>query len=241
MTANELGRSTDESAWINSLAGERLVLVIDLDATCDAGKCIPPKQMKIIEIGAVWATLYGSVVETFQTLVRPVLRLQHTPFCQQLTGIQQPDIDTAQTFPAAAATALASFAERHKAPPLLRPAPLIFALPRKRQHTHHLHCADVCGRMSLILLPCKRKAIEMNHQRLRRCVARCHRPLHLETSRFLTTHEGPHSVWRPTVNFLQSSHSDLRSAMERGALRLCSVSRRSPVPAFWHPGCEVAH
>ncbi|GHT86553.1 hypothetical protein AGMMS49960_14700 [Betaproteobacteria bacterium] len=40
-----------------------MILVIDLEATCDDGnvKPIPPDEMEIIEIGAVWATAEGMV------------------------------------------------------------------------------------------------------------------------------------------------------------------------------------
>ncbi len=57
----------------------------------------------------------GTVLDTFQALVRPVVRPQLTPFCRQLTNIQQADVDGAELFPAVAAR-LASFAQRHQAP-----------------------------------------------------------------------------------------------------------------------------
>ena len=91
------------------------VLVIDLEATCDEGDGLPTMDMEIIEIGAVWATVEGSVLDTFQALVRPVVRPHLTPFCRQLTNIQQADVDGAELFPAVAAR-LASFAQRHQAP-----------------------------------------------------------------------------------------------------------------------------
>ena len=91
------------------------VLVIDLEATCDDGDGLPASDMEIIEIGAVWATAEGNVLDTFQALVRPVVRPQLTPFCRQLTNIQQADVDGALLFPTVAAR-LASFAQRHQAP-----------------------------------------------------------------------------------------------------------------------------
>ncbi len=92
-----------------------MMLVIDLEATCDEGDGLPAIDMEIIEIGAVWATAEGTVLDTFQALVRPVLRPQLTPFCRQLTNIQQADVDGAELFPVVAAR-LASFAQRHQAP-----------------------------------------------------------------------------------------------------------------------------
>ena len=79
-----------------------VVLVIDLEATCDDADGLPASDMEIIEIGAVWATVEGSVLDTFQALVRPVVRPQLTPFCRQLTNIQQADVDGAELFPAVA-------------------------------------------------------------------------------------------------------------------------------------------
>jgi inhibitor of KinA sporulation pathway (predicted exonuclease) len=92
-----------------------MILVIDLEATCADDGSIPPAEMEIIEIGAVWATQDGVVQERFQTFVQPILRPQLTPFCRQLTSIQQSDIDAAQPFPVAAA-GLTAFADRHRKP-----------------------------------------------------------------------------------------------------------------------------
>jgi len=92
-----------------------MILIIDLEATCDLADGLPAQDMEIIEIGAVWADAQGRVHETFEMLVRPVVNPQLTPFCLQLVGIQQADINAADPFPQAAA-ALASFAQRHQTP-----------------------------------------------------------------------------------------------------------------------------
>ena len=90
------------------------ILVIDLEATCDEGDELSAEHMEIIEIGAVWATVEGKVLDTFQSLVRPVVRPQLTPFCRQLVGIDQVEVDAADLFPVVAAR-LASFAQLHQA------------------------------------------------------------------------------------------------------------------------------
>jgi inhibitor of KinA sporulation pathway (predicted exonuclease) len=41
------------------------VLVIDLEATCEDADGLPASDMEIIEIGAVWATAEGNVLDTF--------------------------------------------------------------------------------------------------------------------------------------------------------------------------------
>lgn len=88
------------------------VLVIDLEATCDEGNALPAEAMEIIEIGAVWATVEGKVLDMFQSLVRPVVRPQLTPFCRQLVKIDQAEVDSADLFPTVGAR-LASFAQLH--------------------------------------------------------------------------------------------------------------------------------
>jgi inhibitor of KinA sporulation pathway (predicted exonuclease) len=83
-------------------------LVIDLEATCDDrqagdGKgAVPPKEMEIIEIGAVLCDAETlAPVGELQTFVRPVRHPRLTPFCTQLTSIRQADVDGAPRFPEA--------------------------------------------------------------------------------------------------------------------------------------------
>jgi len=78
------------------------ILVVDLEATCSDDGSIAPEEMEIIEIGACWATEGGVVLERFQHLVRPLARPILTPFCKQLIGITQEEIDQAPLFPVAA-------------------------------------------------------------------------------------------------------------------------------------------
>ena len=91
------------------------VLVVDLEATCVNDASLPPEAMEIIEIGAVWATPDGRVLDHFQAFVRPLQRPTLTPFCIGLTGIRQADVDAAPLFPVGA-QALREFADRRRAP-----------------------------------------------------------------------------------------------------------------------------
>ncbi|GAA0833676.1 3'-5' exonuclease [Cupriavidus pauculus] len=91
------------------------ILIIDLEATCADDGTIPPEQMQVIEIGAVWATPAGEVIDTFQRFVRPTERAMLTPFCVSLTHIDQASIDAAPSWPTVA-TELAEFAQRHQQP-----------------------------------------------------------------------------------------------------------------------------
>jgi len=58
------------------------VLVIDLEATCDDADGLPASDMEIIEIGAVWRTAAGSLLDALQALLRSVVLPQLTPFCR---------------------------------------------------------------------------------------------------------------------------------------------------------------
>lgn len=78
-----------------------LILVVDLEATCCDQGTIPVTEMEIIEIGAVVARADGTVLASFERRVRPILHAKLTPFCTALTGIEQQDVDAAETFPAA--------------------------------------------------------------------------------------------------------------------------------------------
>jgi inhibitor of KinA sporulation pathway (predicted exonuclease) len=91
-----------------------MILVIDLEATCADDGSIGPDAMEIIEVGAVWATENGVVVDSLQRFVRPVERPCLTPFCMALTRIRQAQVDAAAGWPGVAAD-LGSFARRHRA------------------------------------------------------------------------------------------------------------------------------
>lgn len=74
------------------------LLVVDLEATCDQER-LPHSERETIEIGAVLVdadTL--SVVREFQAFVKPVRHEELTPYCIELTGIQQSDVQGADGF-----------------------------------------------------------------------------------------------------------------------------------------------
>ncbi len=87
-----------------------MYLVIDLEATC--AEEMPREQMEIIEIGAVWATPEGVVLDEFQTFVRPSGCAVLTPFCKELTSIQQSHVDAAPSF-AEAMQAFSVFTQKY--------------------------------------------------------------------------------------------------------------------------------
>jgi inhibitor of KinA sporulation pathway (predicted exonuclease) len=91
------------------------ILVVDLEATCADDGSLPPQAMEIIEIGAVWATSDGAILDRFQTFVLPLQRPALTPFCIGLTGIRQADLDAAPLLPVAA-RALGEFANLRREP-----------------------------------------------------------------------------------------------------------------------------
>ena len=79
-------------------------LVLDLEATCCDKGSIARNQMEIIEIGAVMVdptTL--TIVNEFQTFVKPIRNPILTEFCTSLTSIAQTQVDRAPTYPEASA------------------------------------------------------------------------------------------------------------------------------------------
>lgn len=72
-------------------------MIVDIEATCEKGG-LPLAEMEIIEIGAV-VLKTGRVTDEFQSFIRPQRRPQLTPFCIELTGIAQAQVDGAPLFP----------------------------------------------------------------------------------------------------------------------------------------------
>ncbi len=74
-------------------------IVYDLEATCWPGR--PQNlQQETIEVGAFRLTAEGEVTASFQAFVRPVVHPMLSPFCQELTGISQQQVNTADRWPA---------------------------------------------------------------------------------------------------------------------------------------------
>ena len=73
-------------------------IIFDLEATCWQGR---PRTMvqEIIEIGAVKINRYGEVTGVYNRFVRPILNPRLSAFCQELTTIDQDDVDRAKPFP----------------------------------------------------------------------------------------------------------------------------------------------
>jgi inhibitor of KinA sporulation pathway (predicted exonuclease) len=73
-------------------------IVYDLEATCWENP--PPNSVQeIIEIGAYKINHFGEVRGKFSRFVKPQAHPTLSPFCRQLTGIEQPDVNKANYFP----------------------------------------------------------------------------------------------------------------------------------------------
>ena len=90
-----------------SLSQYRYLYCVDLEATCDElmpgepprGLVVTPGEMETIELGLVVIDQRERrVVDSFQSFVRPRLHPRLTPFCRQLTTIEQCEIDSAPGF-----------------------------------------------------------------------------------------------------------------------------------------------
>ncbi|TLM79159.1 exonuclease domain-containing protein [Microbulbifer harenosus] len=74
------------------------LLLLDLECTCNDQPPLPSEDMEIIEIGAVVGKLRLDSFELLgrrQIYVLPQWHQALTPFCKDLTGIQQQDVDQA--------------------------------------------------------------------------------------------------------------------------------------------------
>ena len=78
------------------------IMIVDLEATCCNRNSIHRNDMETIEIGAVMVdrkTL--SVIDEYQTFIKPLIHPKLTSFCTELTSITQSDVEGAQEFPKA--------------------------------------------------------------------------------------------------------------------------------------------
>ena len=73
-------------------------LVFDLEATCWNSPGNELRVQEIIEIGACILDPYGEIETKFQSFIRPVKNPILSPYCRNLTMIEQPDIDRAKSF-----------------------------------------------------------------------------------------------------------------------------------------------
>jgi len=72
---------------------QRHFIIYDLEATCWRSRA--PKQVEIIEIGAVKVDENLEIISEFCLFVRPLLHPEISKFCTQLTSITQNDIEGA--------------------------------------------------------------------------------------------------------------------------------------------------
>lgn len=72
-------------------------IIFDLEATCWKHQHELMVQ-EIIEIGAYKVDPTGDIIDEFDQLIRPVVHTSLSPFCQELTGIEQSQVNSAETF-----------------------------------------------------------------------------------------------------------------------------------------------
>ncbi len=73
-------------------------IIFDLEATCWHRSSTDLIQ-ETIEIGAFRLNPYGELTGTYNRFVKPILHPFLSPFCKQLTNIEQEVINRARTFP----------------------------------------------------------------------------------------------------------------------------------------------
>ncbi|MBR9921743.1 MAG: exonuclease domain-containing protein [Bacteroidetes bacterium] len=72
-------------------------IIYDLEATCWKGRPIS-KQQETIEIGALKVNGYGEIESEFGSFVKPKISPYLSAFCQELTSIEQSNVDRAPDF-----------------------------------------------------------------------------------------------------------------------------------------------
>jgi len=87
------------------------ILIVDLECTCEKGQ-VPGDgyHNQIIEIGAVWVSPFGQVLDRFEQLVQADIPI--SAYCTELTTITQAESNGGATF-VEACSALAEFAGRY--------------------------------------------------------------------------------------------------------------------------------
>jgi 3'-5' exoribonuclease 1 len=74
----------------------RQFIIYDLEATC--WRSPKPRQVEIIEIGAVKVNEKLEIVDEFFVFIRPLLHPKIDKFCTKLTSITQEDVEDAPQF-----------------------------------------------------------------------------------------------------------------------------------------------
>lgn len=72
-------------------------IIYDLEATCWEGQAHADKT-EIIEWAAFQVNDFGERIDEFQSYIRPVLAPYLSPYCKELTGITQGQVDAAPSF-----------------------------------------------------------------------------------------------------------------------------------------------
>lgn len=72
-------------------------IIFDLEATCWKHQHELMEQ-EIIEIGAYKVDPTGDIIDEFDQLIRPVIHPSLSNFCQELTGIEQSQVNSAHVF-----------------------------------------------------------------------------------------------------------------------------------------------
>ncbi len=72
-------------------------IIYDLEATCWNGHA-PGKTSEIIEIGAIRLNGFGEITGEYNRFVQPIIHPILSPFCKELTSIEQANVDRAKKF-----------------------------------------------------------------------------------------------------------------------------------------------
>lgn len=77
---------------------DKIMVVVDVEATCCDKGTIPRDETEIIQIGACIVDKKFNIIDEFDRYVKPTVHITLTPFCKQLTKISQQQVDSANGF-----------------------------------------------------------------------------------------------------------------------------------------------
>jgi len=73
-------------------------IIFDLEATCWEHPR-PTYKQEVIEIGALMVDEYAHATAVFSEFIQPIFHPTLSPFCRELTSIEQKDVANAELFP----------------------------------------------------------------------------------------------------------------------------------------------
>lgn len=100
--AQKKSEKLSRNNWMNgsdcSAEEDMILAVLDFESTCDKNSSLTPQEIIEFPVVLVNATKQ-TIISKFHSYCKPIIHPILTPFCTQLTGITQSQVDSAPKFP----------------------------------------------------------------------------------------------------------------------------------------------